>query len=63
MNINSDVAFFETVDISKEKDFLIFLKNIKLEEFRHIPLLDIEFRNPISVISGTNRSGKTTLHR
>ncbi len=61
MNINSDVDFFETVDISKEKDFPIFLKNIKFEEFRHIPNLDIEFRNPISVISGTNRSGKTTL--
>ncbi|TAE83231.1 MAG: hypothetical protein EAY81_08585 [Bacteroidetes bacterium] len=61
MNINSDRDFFETVDISKEKDYPIFLKNIKFEEFRHIPFLDIEFRNPISVISGTNRSGKTTL--
>ena len=61
MNINSDIDFFENVDISKEKDFPIFLKNIKFEEFRHIPFLNIEFRNPISIISGTNRSGKTTL--
>jgi len=61
MNINSDIDYFKSVDISKEKEFPIFLKNIKFENFRHIPSLEIEFKNPISIISGTNRSGKTTL--
>lgn len=61
MNINSDIDFFNTVDISKEKEYPFFLKNIRFENFRHIPSLEIEFKNPISVISGTNRSGKTTL--
>lgn len=61
MNINSDIDYFESVDITKEKEFPLFLKNIKFEKFRHIPSLDIEFKNPISVISGTNRSGKTTI--
>lgn len=61
MNINSDIEFFEKVDISKEKVYPIFLKAIKFDNFRHIPSLDIEFKNPISVISGTNRAGKTTI--
>lgn len=61
MNINSDIDYFEKVDISKEKEYPIFLKAIKFDNFRHIPSLYIEFKNPISVISGTNRTGKTTI--
>jgi predicted ATPase len=61
MNINSDLDYFEKVDITKEKEYPIFLKKIKFENFRHIPELDIEFKNPISIVSGTNRTGKTTM--
>lgn len=61
MNINSDKAFFESIDISEEKSFPKFLKKLEFEPFRHISDLKIEFKHPISVISGTNRSGKSTI--
>ncbi len=53
MNINSDIDYFKNVNLD---DFPIFLKNIKFDNFRHIPSLEIDFKNPISIISGTNRS-------
>jgi predicted ATPase len=61
MNINSNLDFFRDVDITKEKEFPIFLTELKFEPFRHIPKLEIKFKNPISVIAGTNRSGKSTV--
>ncbi len=61
INVNSDKDFFEKVDISKAKTFPFFLKELKFEPFRHIPKLEISFNNPISIISGTNRSGKSTV--
>lgn len=41
MNINWDIAYFDDVDILKEKEYPLFLKNIKFDNFRHIPLLEI----------------------
>ena len=61
MNINSDSAFLKNIDISKEKQFPIFLKDLKFEPFRHISSLHLKFETPISIISGTNRSGKSTV--
>lgn len=61
MNINSDINFLREIDIEKEKDFPVFLKELKFEKFRHIPELQLKFNSPISVISGTNRSGKSTI--
>lgn len=61
MNINSDIDFISKINIEEEKTFPIFLKELKFESFRHIPELTIRFNSPISVISGTNRSGKSTI--
>lgn len=61
ININSDKDFFDKIDISLEKIYPIFLTELKLEPFRHISKLHISFNNPISIISGTNRSGKSTI--
>lgn len=61
MNINSDIDFIKKINIEEEKTFPIFLKELKFESFRHIPELSIKFKSPISVISGTNRSGKSTI--
>lgn len=61
MNINSDETFFGKVDITKEKEFPIFLTNLEFEPFRHISKLNLTFKTPITVISGTNRSGKSTI--
>ncbi|MGQ9373057.1 ATP-dependent nuclease [Acinetobacter tandoii] len=61
MNINSNNDFFSNVNIDDHNLYPFFLKNIEFERFRHIPHLNLDFQHPISVISGTNRSGKTTV--
>ena len=61
INPNSDRDFLNTVDINNAQIFPLFLKKIKFEPFRHISSLEIEFIHPISIISGTNRIGKTTI--
>lgn len=61
MNINSNLNYFSSIDINDHHKYPFFLKTIEFEIFRHIPHLKIDFNHPISVISGTNRSGKTTL--
>lgn len=44
----------------KVHDYPSFFMELQLNVFRHIRNLTLEFKHPISVISGTNRSGKTT---
>lgn len=61
INPNSDRSFLDTVDINNETNFPLFLKKIKFEPFRHISFLEIDFIHPISIITGTNRIGKTTI--
>ena len=61
INPNKDRDFVNGLDLTKEKIFPKFLKTIELEPFRHIKSLKVNFNHPISVISGTNRSGKSTI--
>ncbi|WP_151710442.1 AAA family ATPase, partial [Acinetobacter brisouii] len=61
MNINSNFGFFLNVNIDNHHQYPFFLKTVEFHPFRHIPHLKVEFKHPISVISGTNRSGKTTI--
>lgn len=44
-----------------QNSFRFFLNRIKVNEFRHIYNLDLQFDHPITVISGTNKIGKTSL--
>tara|TARA_R110002050_G_scaffold297891_1_gene460020 strand:+ start:1415 stop:2932 length:1518 start_codon:yes stop_codon:yes gene_type:complete len=60
-NPNRDRAYIDKLDLTIEQNFPKFIKAIKLEPFRHIPSLTINFNHPLSVISGTNRSGKSTI--
>jgi predicted ATPase len=58
---NADKDFVDQIDLANEHNFPKFLKSIKLSPFRHITDLTINFIHPISVIAGTNRSGKSTV--
>ena len=38
-----------------------FFCGVKFELFRHIQDLEVQFYSPITVISGSNKSGKTSI--
>src|SRR5690606_8285831 len=61
MNTNSNLDFFSNIDITDQHLYPLFLKKLEFHRFKHIPHLEVNFQHPISVISGTNRSGKTTI--
>lgn len=61
INPNSDKDFVDQIDLANEHNFPKFLKRIKLSPFRHIADITLNFIHPISVIAGTNRSGKSTI--
>jgi predicted ATPase len=44
-----------------QNSFRFFLNKIKVNEFRHISNLNFSLDHPITVISGTNKIGKTSL--
>ena len=46
---------------NSDNSFTQFVKKIKIKEFRHIQNLEINFEHPITVISGTNKIGKTSI--
>lgn len=52
-----DTAVFS----SPQSSFKHFLKVLKVNAFRHIQNLEIVFEHPVTVISGTNKIGKTSL--
>jgi len=60
-NPNRDKDVLNKLDLNIASNFPKFLMSIKLEPFRHIRSLNVNFKHPISVISGTNRSGKSTI--
>jgi predicted ATPase len=52
-----DVERFENVDNS----FLHYLNQIEVIEFRHLQNLKITFEHPVTVITGSNKIGKTSI--
>ncbi len=52
---------FEKTDLDKEKEYPRFIRGARFESFRHIPSLDLEFKFPVTVVTGSNKSGKTTV--
>lgn len=65
LNPNSaryEVDSFLTKSISeKARMYPRFFNMVKLERFRHITNLELHFNHPISIISGSNCSGKTSV--
>lgn len=52
-----DVSVFSGIDNS----FLHFVRRLRVKAFRRISNLEISFDHPITVISGTNKIGKTSI--
>lgn len=50
-----------TLFSNAENSFTYFVNRIHIKEFRHIKDLEIKFEHPITVISGTNKIGKTSI--
>ncbi|MCM1138980.1 MAG: AAA family ATPase [Muribaculum sp.] len=47
--------------VDKVRAYPLFLTSVKLEQFRHIKGLEFDITHPITVVSGTNRIGKTSV--
>lgn len=47
-------------DQDKARTYPQFFSKIRFNTFRHLNGLTFEFKHPITVISGSNRSGKTS---
>lgn len=47
--------------INTGESYRHFTKRLKVNSFRHITNLDITFEHPVTIISGSNRIGKTSL--
>lgn len=54
-------SFLTKSDSEKARMYPQFFNMVKLERFRHVCNLELRFTHPISVISGSNRSGKTSV--
>lgn len=61
LNPNSNKDFLEKADLSEEKCFPLFLRSLDIKAFRHIKNLKIDFLHPITILSGTNKIGKTSI--
>lgn len=64
INPNSErnwIKEFPNLNIQEQaRRYPLFFRRIHFDVFRHLRNLDLEFTSPITVISGTNKSGKTT---
>ena len=64
-NIDSaknNLLYYDPLTFSSHTNsFRFFLNRIKVNDFRHISNLDFTLDHPITVISGTNKIGKTSL--
>lgn len=61
INPNASKNLVFNSDLSDEKCYPRFIEGIQFSDFRHIKDLTLSFHTPVSVISGANKSGKTTV--
>lgn len=55
--LHCDTSLF----VNADESYRCFTKRLKVNSFRHITNLEITFEHPITVISGSNTIGKTSL--
>lgn len=61
MNPNANRISVDSADLANKNVFPLFVKALHFIQFRGVKDLEVKFRHPISVISGENRSGKTSI--
>jgi len=61
INPNASKAAVFGANLADEKCYPRFIEGIQFSDFRHIKDLSLSFQTPVSVISGGNKSGKTTV--
>jgi predicted ATPase len=61
INPNASRAAVFGANLSDPKSYPRFIEGITFKDFRHIKDLTLSFASPVSVISGANKSGKTTV--
>lgn len=61
INPNASRAELDSTDLNDHRNYPKFTKSIQFHKFRHLEDILIEFKHPISVISGSNKSGKSTV--
>jgi len=64
-NIDAAIKKLDLYDpltfINANNSFVQFVNRITIEDFRHIHNLDISFDHPVTIITGTNKIGKTSI--
>lgn len=60
-SINKINEYPKLTEEEQKYRFPFFFNNLKFERFRSISNLEIEFKSPITVLTGNNRCGKTTI--
>lgn len=64
-NINAAIKKLDGYDpvtfLNADNSYTQFVNRITIEDFRHIHNLDISFDHPITIITGTNKIGKTSI--
>lgn len=61
INPNASRNAVFNADLTEEKCYPRFIEGIEFDNFRHIKELNLKFETPVSIVSGANKSGKTTV--
>src|SRR3989339_1244271 len=61
MNPNRTRQQLRNIDLDNEHQFPLFTRKLTVNRFRGISNLDLDFIHPLTVLTGTNKIGKTSI--
>jgi len=61
VNPNSTKQKLKNTDLNNQHEFPLFICSLSVNKFRNISNMGIEFIHPLTVLSGTNKIGKTSI--
>lgn len=53
--------YVSQISVQKATCYPLFFEKIRINDFRHLHNVELDFKHPITVISGSNRNGKTSV--